>query len=151
MSVLNVVTIGDPVLRERAMEVKHFNNNLARLLDNMSETMEDHEGVGLAAPQVGIPKRVVVIDVGDGLIELINPVIESTSGEQLGPEGCLSIPGEFADVKRARLVKVRAQDRFGEAFNLEGEDLLARALLHEIDHLNGVLFVDRAEKGAAKP
>lgn len=145
MSVLKVVTIGDPILREKAITVKNFNDNLSRLLDNMAETMVQYEGVGLAAPQIGIPKRVVVIDVGEGVIELINPEIMETKGEQLGPEGCLSIPGEYADVRRAQYAKVKAQDRNGKEIIVDGEDLMARALLHEIDHLNGVLFVDKIE------
>ena len=145
MSVLRVVTIGDPILREKAITVKNFNTNLSRLLDNMAETMVEYEGVGLAAPQVGIPKRVVVIDVGEGLVELVNPVVVETKGEQFGPEGCLSVPGEYADVTRAKYAKVKAQDRHGEEIVVEGEDLMARALLHEIDHLNGVLFVDKIE------
>ena len=146
MSVLKVVTIGDSVLREKAITVKNFNENLSRLLDNMRETMVEYDGVGLAAPQIGISKRVAVIDVGEGLIELINPVVVETNGEQVGAEGCLSIPGEYADVRRAKYAKVKAQDRNGEEFFVEGEDLLARALLHEIDHLDGVLFVDHIEE-----
>ncbi len=142
MSVLRVLTIGEPVLREKAMVVRNFNENLGRLLDNMAQTMVEYEGVGLAAPQIGISKQVVVIDVGDGLIELVNPVVLGTNGSQIGPEGCLSVPGEFEEVERAAQVKVRAQDRQGQFFEIDGEELLARALLHEIDHLHGILFVD---------
>lgn len=146
MSVLKVVTIGDPILREKAITVKNFNKNLSKLIDNMVETMVEYDGVGLAAPQVGIPKRVVVIDVGDGLIELINPEIIDTKGEQIGQEGCLSVPGKYAEVKRSKYAKVKAQDRTGKEFIVDGEDLLARAFLHEVDHLNGILFVDKIEK-----
>ncbi len=145
MSVLKVVTIGDPILREKAITVKNFNDNLSRLIDNMAETMVEYEGVGLAAPQIGIPKRVVVIDVGDGLIELVNPELVETKGEQFGQEGCLSVPGEYADVRRAQYAKVKAQDRSGKEVVVEGENLMARALLHEIDHLNGILFIDKIE------
>nr|WP_236838716.1 peptide deformylase [Caldalkalibacillus salinus] len=143
-----IVKHPDPILREKTIEVKNINKNIIKLLDDMAETMYDADGVGLAAPQVGIPKRVTVIDVGDdnGLIELINPVIVSKSGEQLGPEGCLSFPGLLGDVRRAQKCKVRALNRHGETFEIEGEDLLARALQHEIDHLNGVLFTDHVEQ-----
>ncbi|WP_202079906.1 peptide deformylase [Caldalkalibacillus salinus] len=148
MGIRMIVKHPDPILREKTIEVKNINKNIIKLLDDMAETMYDADGVGLAAPQVGIPKRVTVIDVGDdnGLIELINPVIVSKSGEQLGPEGCLSFPGLLGDVRRAQKCKVRALNRHGETFEIEGEDLLARALQHEIDHLNGVLFTDHVEQ-----
>jgi len=110
----------------------------------MAETMRAADGVGLAAPQVGILRRVVVIDVGDGLIELINPEIIETSGQQQGPEGCLSIPGVSGEVIRPERVKVRALNRNGESFEIDATDLLARALCHEIDHLDGILFIERA-------
>lgn len=145
MSVLKVVTIGDPILREKAITVKNFNANLSRLIDNMAETMVEYDGVGLAAPQIGIPKRVVVIDIGEGLIELVNPELVESKGEQFGQEGCLSVPGEYADIRRAKYAKVKAQDRSGKEVFAEGEDLMARALLHELDHLNGILFVDKIE------
>jgi peptide deformylase len=142
-----IVKHPDPILREKTISVKKINNNILKLLDDMADTMYDAEGVGLAAPQVGISKRVTVIDVGDenGLIELINPEIISKSGEQFGPEGCLSFPGLMGDVRRALKCKVRALNRHGEVFEIEGEDLLARAFQHEIDHLNGVLFTDFVE------
>ncbi|GAA0358837.1 peptide deformylase [Bacillus horti] len=148
MGVRVIVKNPDPILREKTIEVKNFNANLHKLLDDMAETMYQADGVGLAAPQVGISKRVAVIDAGSehGLIELVNPVIVSKSGEQLGPEGCLSFPGLVGDVRRAQTCKVEAFDRHGEKFEVEGEDLLARALQHEIDHLNGVLFVDFVER-----
>lgn len=148
MAIRVIVKHPDPILREKALEVRRINSNIVKLLDDMKETMYAAEGVGLAAPQVGISKRVAVIDAGDeqGLIELINPEIISKSGEQLGPEGCLSFPGLMGDVRRAMICKVRALNRDGESFEIEGEGLLARALQHEIDHLNGVLFTDFVER-----
>lgn len=146
MAIRLIVKDPDPVLRERALEVKKFTSNLHKLLTDMAETMYDAEGVGLAAPQVGILKRVIVVDVGDerGLIEMVNPEIVEQDGEQLGPEGCLSIPGISGDVKRANRIVVKGQDRNGTAFTVEAEGFLARAFQHEIDHLNGVLFTDLA-------
>lgn len=148
MAIRVIVKHPDPILREKALEVRRINSNIVKLLNDMKETMYAAEGVGLAAPQVGISKRVAVIDAGDeqGLIELINPEIISKSGEQLGPEGCLSFPGLMGDVRRAMICKVRALNRNGETFEIEGEGLLARALQHEIDHLNGVLFTDFVER-----
>lgn len=121
-------------------KVDNFDKRLAVLLDDMAETMYDAEGVGLAAPQVGILKRAVVIDCGDGLVELINPEILKTSGEQGGYEGCLSFPGESGYVVRPNHVRVRAMNRFGEECEYEGEGLFARAILHETDHLNGLVY-----------
>ena len=121
-------------------KVDDFDKRLAVLLDDMAETMYDAEGVGLAAPQVGILKRAVVIDCGDGLVELINPEILETSGEQGGYEGCLSFPGESGYVVRPNHVRVRAMTRFGEECEYEGEGLFARAILHETDHLNGLVY-----------
>ncbi len=146
MAIRKIAQIGDPVLRKKAKVVQKFDQKLIDLLEDMADTMYEADGVGLAAPQVSILKRVVVIDVGDGIIELINPEIISTSGEQIDAEGCLSVEGETADVKRPYVVKVRAQDRNGNTFEIEGEELLARAFCHEIDHLEGVLFVDKVEK-----
>jgi peptide deformylase len=147
MSIRLIVKHPDAVLRERALEVTKFNANLHKLLDDMADTMYDADGVGLAAPQVGILKRVIVVDVGDEheLIELVNPEIVSKEGEQLGPEGCLSIPGLQGDVRRANRVVIRGQDRNGKPIQYESTEFLSRALLHEIDHLNGVLFIDSAE------
>ena len=113
------------------------------MLDDMAETMRSADGVGLAAPQVGVLRRVVVIDLGDGLLELINPEILETSGQQQGPEGCLSIPGAAGEVIRPERVKVKALNRNGEIIEIEGTDLLARALCHEIDHLDGILFIEK--------
>ena len=136
----------DDVLYKQCKEVKKFDAKLAILLDDMYETMQKANGVGLAAPQIGILKRVVVIDIGEGRIELINPEIIKTSGSQNGTEGCLSFPGLFGEVERPNYVKVRAFDRNGNEFNIEGEELLARALCHECDHLNGVVFTSHVTK-----
>jgi peptide deformylase len=147
MAIRLIVKHPDDVLRDRAQEVTKFNANLHKLLDDMADTMYDADGVGLAAPQVGILKRVIVVDTGDepGLIELINPEIVSMDGEQLGPEGCLSIPGMQGDVRRALRVVIKGLDRHGNPVQYEGTELLARAFQHEVDHLNGVLFIDLAE------
>ena len=144
MAIRNIVTEGDSVLRKACRSVLNFDERLAQLLDDMKETMYKAEGVGLAAPQVGILRRVCVVDVGDGVIELVNPVIESEEGMQEGSEGCLSLPGKSAIVRRPMKVTVRAQDRNGNTFTVTGEELKARAFCHEIDHLNGILYVDKA-------
>lgn len=146
MAIRNIVTKGDDVLRKICRTQMQFDDKLAMILDDMRETMYKAEGVGLAAPQVGILRRFCIIDVGDGLIELINPVIMETSGSQIGAEGCLSIPGESAEVERPNYVKVRAQDRFGNNFVVEGTELKARALCHEIDHLDGILYIDKVKR-----
>ena len=138
MALRQIVKIGEPVLRKKSKVVKEINDRIIELLDDMADTMYEADGVGLAAPQVGILKRVVVIDIGDGLIE--------TEGEYLDNEGCLSVPGECGDVLRPYRVKVRAQNRFGETVEIEGEELLARAFCHEIDHLDGILYVDKVIK-----
>lgn len=144
MAIRNIVTEGDSVLRKTCRSVLNFDERLEQLLDDMKETMYKSEGVGLAAPQVGILRRVCVVDVGDGIIELVNPVIESEEGMQEGSEGCLSLPGKSAVVRRPMKVTVRAQDRNGNTFTVTGEGLKARAFCHEIDHLNGILYVDKA-------
>lgn len=148
MAIRIIVTEPDEVLHQVAKEVKKITPNVQKLLTDMADTMYDAEGVGLAAPQVGILKRLIVIDVGDenGLIELINPEIVSEEGEQFGPEGCLSIPGYRGDVRRALTVTVKGLDRNGKEVTYTGSELLARAFLHEIDHLNGVLYTDLAER-----
>jgi len=133
----------DDILKKTARPVKDFDKKLHDLLDDMLETMTSLEGVGLAAPQVGMLKRVALIDVGDGPIELINPVIIETNGEQEKAEGCLSLPKQKGIVKRPMFTKVKALDRFGNEFEVEGEELLSVALNHEIDHLDGVLYTDR--------
>ena len=143
MAIREVRTKDDEILTKVCKTVKAFDNRLWILLDDMYETMTEHDGVGLAAPQVGILKRAVVIDVGEGRIELINPEIISTSGSKIDTEGCLSVPGVYGKVERPTEVKVKAQDRNGEWFELSGTDLLARAMCHEVEHLDGKLFLDR--------
>ncbi|MBO9596228.1 MAG: peptide deformylase [Cohnella sp.] len=147
MSIRFIVKHPDEVLRETAKEVTKFNANLHKLLDDMADTMYDADGVGLAAPQIGISKRVIVVDVGDenGLIELVNPEIVSKDGEQLGPEGCLSIPGLQGDVRRANHIVIKGFDRDGKPVQYEATEFLSRAFQHEVDHLNGVLYIDLAE------
>ena len=130
----------DDVLYKECKEVKKFDEKLGILLDDMYDTMKKANGVGLAAPQVGIIKRAVVIDIGEGRIELINPQIIDESGSQTGTEGCLSFPNVWGEVERPNYVKVKAFDRYGKEFELEGEELLARAICHECDHLDGIVF-----------
>lgn len=146
MAKRNIVKIGDDVLRKVCRTQLQFDEKLHQTLDDMAETMYDAEGVGLAAPQVGLLRRYCVVDVGDGLIELINPVIIETEGEQTGDEGCLSIPNRYEPVTRPMKVTVRAQDRNGNNFTVSGEGLKARALCHEIDHLDGVLYIDKSQR-----
>ena len=149
MALRNIVKDGDPVLTKRCRPVEKFDKKLHTLLDDMAETMHHANGVGLAAPQVGILRRAVVIDISpeqDSVLELVNPKIIAYSGEQEGNEGCLSFPGQWGIVKRPNYVKVKAQDRFGEEFTVEGTELLARAFCHELDHLNGVVFKEVCER-----
>ena len=146
MALRKIVCIEDELLRKKSRPVDKFDEKLHRLLDDMAETMYHAHGCGLAAPQVAVLRRVVVMDVGDGLIEMVNPEILETEGEQDGPEGCLSVPGRRGMVKRPMNVTVRAQDRNGKTFEISGTELLARAFCHEIDHLNGVCFVTRASR-----
>ncbi len=147
MSIRKIVQYPDPILKKKAKTVTKFHARLHKLLDDMAETMYDAPGVGLAAPQVGILKRVLVIDIGEGLIEMVNPEIVEKSGEQLSPpEGCLSIPNLLGEVRRAQKIKVVGQDRYGNPIEMEAEGYLARAFQHEIDHLNGILFIDVAER-----
>lgn len=146
MALRNILRDGDERLRKKSREVTEFNERLWMLLDDMKQTMHQSQGVGLAAPQVGILRRVVVIDIGEGLHELINPVIVQKSGDQYCSEGCLSIPGEYGMVHRPTSVTVRAQDRFGKPFELVAEDFFAVAVCHETDHLEGVLFTDLADR-----
>ena len=147
MAIRNIVKFGDEVLNKKCRPVEKFDHKLAALLDDMADTLYEADGVGLAAPQVGILRRVVIIDVGEGRIELINPEIIETSEEmQDGAEGCLSNPGQYGMVKRPMRVKVRAQNRHGKWFEKEGEGLLARAFCHELDHLEGVLFTSRVSR-----
>lgn len=146
MATRKIREYGDEVLRKESKMVTEFDERLHVLLDDMEETMRSAQGVGLAAPQVGILKRAVVIDVGEGLIELINPEIISKKGNVVDLEACLSVPGVMGEVARPKKVKVKAQDRWGKPVEVEGEDLLARALCHELDHLDGILYVDKAIK-----
>lgn len=143
MAIRNIRKIGDEILRKKSRPVEEIDSKIITLLDDMADTMYHTQGVGLAAPQVGILKRIAVIDVGDGIIELINPEIIETSGEQTDKEGCLSVPGKYGIVSRPYKVTVRATDRDGNLFEITGEGLLARAFCHEIEHLDGYLFVDK--------
>ena len=144
MAVYKIVEIGDEILKEKAKPVKSINANIIKLLDNMADTLADAKGAGLAAPQIGVSKRVIVVDVGEGLYEMVNPQIINTAGQETDVEGCLSIPGLVGDVTRAATVKVRDLDRHGKEKNLTAKGMLARALQHEIDHLEGILYIDRA-------
>ncbi len=147
MALREIVKYGDDVLRKKCRPVTDFNDRLHQLLDDMAETLALAEGAGLAAPQVGVLRRVVIIDVhdGNGVIELINPEIVSYEGVQTGGEGCLSLPNEWHEVERPAKVTVKAQNRNGEEFTMTGEGLLARAFCHELDHLDGILFIDKAK------
>lgn len=144
MAIRKIVKLGeDEVLRKHCRKVDKFDKRLHVLLDDMADTMYEANGAGLAAPQVGILKRAVVIDVGEGLIELVNPEIIASEGTQLCIEGCLSVPGKRGRVERPAKVRVHAQDRNGRHIELEGEEFLANALCHELDHLDGVIYVDK--------
>lgn len=143
MAIRTIRLKDDEILRKKSREVKKIDEKILTLLDDMADTMYDANGVGLAAPQVGMLKRVVVIDVGDGLIELINPVVVETRGERLFEEGCLSIPNETGMVLRPEYTKVEALDRDGNKITVEGEDVLAVALCHETEHLDGILYIDK--------
>ena len=144
MARYRVVLTGDPVLRKISHPVKEVNDNIKKLMANMAETMYSAKGVGLAAPQVGISKRVIVVDVGDGLYQLANPEVIASSGLQDGPEGCLSVPDIVGDVKRSEHVTVKALNEAGEEVTIDASGFKARAFQHEIDHLNGILFTDKA-------
>ena len=144
MAIRTIRIYGDDLLRKKCRVVDDINQRILILIEDMKETMYKSNGIGLAAPQVGILKRIVVIDVGDGLITLINPEIVEMQGSQLVSEGCLSIPGVQKSVDRPETVKVKAINEIGEKIIIDGEGLLARALCHEIDHLDGVLFIDKA-------
>ena len=146
MALRKIICIEDELLRKKSRPVEKFDEKLHKLLDDMAETMYNANGVGLAAPQVGILRRAVVIDVGDGLVELVNPVIVESDGQQSGPEGCLSIPGRSGVVTRPNHVKVQAQNADGNAIELEAEEFFARAVCHELDHLDGVLYVDKMDR-----
>lgn len=143
MALRKIMTYKEPSLHKVCKPVLSFDFKLHRLLDDMRETLEDAQGAGLAAPQVGILRRVVLVDTGEEILELVNPVLLETSGEQEGPEGCLSIPGKWGLVKRPWYAKVRAQDRYGNWFEAEGEEIVARCFCHELEHLDGHLYSER--------
>lgn len=144
MAIRKIIELGaDDILRKRCRKVERFDERLHTLLDDMAETMYANDGAGLAAPQVGLLKRCVVIDVGEGIIELVNPEIISTEGEMTVIEGCLSVPGRSGRVVRPEKVTLKAQDRNGEPLEMTGEGFLAMAMCHELDHLDGVLYVDK--------
>ena len=140
MGIRKILTDAEPALHKTCRPITAFNGRLHALLDDMRETLIESGGVGLAAPQVGILRRVVVVDVGEEILELVNPSLVETDGEQEGPEGCLSVPGKYGLVKRPYYAKVRAQDRDGNWFEAEGEELIARCFCHELDHLDGIIY-----------
>ncbi|MDU5952308.1 MAG: peptide deformylase [Clostridiales bacterium] len=144
MARYTIVTAGDPILRKTARPVDQVTDRTRKILNDMADTMYHAQGVGLAAPQVGISKRIIVVDVGDGLLQLVNPVISAKDGIQEGPEGCLSVPGLNGIVVRANHVVVTAQNEYGEPVTIDAEGFKARALQHEIDHLEGILYTDKA-------
>ena len=148
MAIREIVTVGDEILNKKCRKVEKFDEKLHLLLDDMRETLIKADGVGLAAPQVAVLRRVCIVDVGDedGVIELINPEIISEKGEQTDVEGCLSAPGKYGYVTRPNEVTVKAQDRYGKEFTISGTELEARAFCHEIDHLDGVLYISRADE-----
>lgn len=146
MGLRKILTDKDPALHKVCKPVEKFDWRLRKLLDDMTQTLREAEGVGLAAPQVGILRRVVVVDTGDNYLELINPTLVETSGEQIGTEGCLSVPGKYGIVKRPNHAKVRAQDREGNWFEAEGDELIARCFCHELDHLDGIIYTEVMER-----
>lgn len=146
MGLRKILTTEESALHKVCKEVTNFDGRLCRLLEDMRETLIESGGVGLAAPQVGILRRVVLVDTGEEILELINPVLVETDGEQVGPEGCLSVPGKYGLVKRPYYAKVRAQDRDGNWFEAEGEELIARCFCHELDHLDGIIYTEVMER-----
>ena len=146
MGLRKILTDKDPALHKVCRPVEKFDGRLHRLLDDMAETLEQANGVGLAAPQVGILRRVVLVDTGEEILELINPTLLETSGEQIGAEGCLSVPGKYGLVKRPNYAKVRAQDRNGNWYEAEGKELIARCFCHELDHLDGIVYTEVMER-----
>jgi len=146
MGLRKILTDKDPALHKVCKPMVNFDDRLFRLLEDMKETLIDSGGVGLAAPQVGILRRVVLVDTGEEILELINPTLVATDGEQEGPEGCLSVPGKYGLVKRPYWAKVRAQDRNGNWFEAEGEELIARCFCHELDHLDGIVYTEVMER-----
>ena len=151
MGIRKILTDKEPALHKVCKKVEKFDWRLHKLLDDMAETLIEANGVGLAAPQVGILRRVVIVDVGEEqMLELVNPELIETDGEQEGPEGCLSVPGRYGLVKRPYYAKVRAQDRFGEWFEAEGEELIGRCFCHELDHLDGIVYTEVMERFLTK-
>lgn len=146
MGLRKILTADEPALHKVCRPVEKFDWRLHKLLDDMKETLADAEGVGLAAPQVGILRRVVIVDTGEEILELVNPELLETDGEQRGAEGCLSVPGKYGVVTRPNYAKVRAQDRNGEWFEAEGEELIARCFCHELDHLDGIVYTEVMER-----
>lgn len=146
MGLRKIMTVKEPCLHKVCRPVEKFDGKLHKLLDDMKETLAEANGVGLAAPQVGILRRVVVVDTGEEMLELVNPELLETGGEQVGSEGCLSVPGKYGIVKRPNYAKVRAYDRDGNEFEVEGEELMARCFCHELDHLDGIVYTEIMER-----
>lgn len=144
MAKLEILQVGAPVLREKCVKVENIDLNLLKLLDDMKQTLEEAQGAGLAAPQVGKNIRVFIVYTDDGYFEFINPRILGVSGSQYGVEGCLSVKGKWGDVKRPKKVTIEATDRYGKKFKLVARDFTARAICHENDHLDGILYIDKA-------
>ena len=146
MGLRKILTDKEPALHKVCKPVTSFDKKLHKLLDDMRETLEEANGVGLAAPQVGILRRVVIVDTGEEILELVNPSLLETDGEQEGAEGCLSVPGRYGIVKRPYYAKVQAQDRDGNWFEAEGEEIIARCFCHELDHLDGIIYTEVMER-----
>lgn len=146
MGIRKILTDAEPALHKVCKAVVNFDGRLHSLLDDMRETLIESGGVGLAAPQVGILRRVVLVDTGEEILELVNPSLVCTDGEQEGAEGCLSVPGKYGLVKRPYYAKVRAQDRNGNWYEAEGEELIARCFCHELDHLDGIIYTEVMER-----
>ena len=146
MGIRKILTDKEPALHKVCRPVEKFDWRLHKLLNDMADTLEEANGVGLAAPQVGILRRVVIVDTGEEILELVNPTIIETDGEQIGPEGCLSVPGKYGLVKRPYYAKVRAQDRYGDWYEAEGEELIARCFCHELDHLDGIVYTEKMDR-----
>ena len=146
MGIRKILTDKEPALHKVCKPVTEFDAKLHKLLDDMRETLLEANGVGLAAPQVGILRRVVIVDTGEEILELVNPTMLETDGEQEGAEGCLSVPGRYGIVKRPYYAKVRAQDRYGDWYEAEAEELIARCFCHELDHLDGIVYTEVMER-----
>ena len=144
MALRKIITEGNPTLAKKCRQVTRFDERLHTLLDDMKQTLKNAQGVGLAAPQISVLRRVVVVDAGEDILELVNPELLSESGEQDGLEGCLSVPGKYGKVKRPNVVRIKAQDRNGDWYEYEGEGLIARCFCHELEHLDGHLYTEKA-------